>query len=319
MSIEPDKIKNILVIRDDRFGEFLLNIPALRAIKETYPRAKLSLLVSPYVKELAGYIPYVDEVISYAAEGISLKKRKFDIAIMLNPSKKFNIATFLAGIPVRVGYNRKWGFLLNKKMEDKKCLGVKHEIEYNLELVGLIGAKTEDKSLGLNVKPEIINNLLNSSGIVNSDILIAVHPFTSDPIKQWRQEYFIELANKLIAEFNLKVIIIGGRGEDSRPYDNLNNRIINLVGKTTLVELAALLKRSVLLISADSGPVHLACCVGTPVIAIFRDDIPGKTAVRWGPWGSNNTVIQAHDLKNIKPNEVLDKIRIQLNEKVSLN
>lgn len=317
MQINPDKIRNILLVRNDRFGEFILNIPALRAVKEAYSKAKLILIVNPYVEELAKCLPFIDEIIPWAGEKVSLRAKKADIAIMLNPSKEFNIKTFLAGIPIRVGYNRKWGFLLNKKIEDRKYLGLEHEIEYNLELVNLIGAKTANTDLSLEVDPKIINSLLSEVAIDNSDKLVAIHPFTSDSIKQWKHEYFIETAKSIVNEFAVKVVIVGAKEGKSSLYDNLDKRIINLSGKTTLKELAALLKRCALLVSGDSGPVHLACSVATPVVVLFRNDIPGKGPIRWGPWGKNNSVIQKANLEEIRPKEVLEKVRIYINEKIS--
>ena len=91
-------------------------------------------------------------------------------------------------------------------------------------------------------------------------------------------------------------------------FNNLNGRIKNLTGKTTLVELASILKNSKLLISGDSGPVHLACAVGTPVIALFRNDIPGKGPKRWGPWGEGNVVIEKKSLLDISVDEVFKAI-----------
>ncbi len=157
MQIDKGTIKNILVVRNDRFGEFLLNIPAFRALKETFINANLIIAVDPYVRELAESIPFIDEAIEWSRgkhpllEKLRLikllKNRRIDMAVMLNPSKDLNIITRLAGIPIRVGYDRKWGFLLTHKMKDKKHLAEKHEIEYNLELVSLIGAKTQDSTL----------------------------------------------------------------------------------------------------------------------------------------------------------------------------
>jgi len=85
------------------------------------------------------------------------------------------------------------------------------------------------------------------------------------------------------------------------------------VNKTTLPELAALLKRGSLVVSGDSGPMHLATAVGTPVIALFRNDLPGKTAKRWGPWGKNHIVIEKSNLNNITVDEVFSKVKEVLN------
>ena len=322
MSINPKNIKNIIILRNDRFGEFLLNIPALRAVKETFSNANIIAVVDPYVRELAQNIAFIDEIIEWAREKHSLieklkligilKKRRIDLAIMLNPSKEFNILTYLSGIPVRLGYARKWGFLLTHKIEDKKFLGLKHEIEYNLELVALIGAQTENKTLSLKTDHDSISGLLKEYDITNQDNLIAVHPFTSDPLKQWPINNFIELIKRLARE--TKIIMVGGK-EDSQKtgglFDGLTNYgLINLFGKTTLKQLAALLAMCRLLISGDSGPVHLASCVGTPVLAIFRSDMPEKSSRRWGPLTPRSVVIEKPNLADITVDEVFNKINL---------
>ena len=321
--------KNILVIRNDRFGEFLLNIPAIRALKEKFPDSKIILAVDPYVKELAMHIPCVDEVIIWKNGKHSLvdvfkfsrilKKKAIDIAFVMNPSKDSNIAIRLAGIPERIGYSHKWDFLLTRKMEDLKHAGQKHEIEYNLDLVKLVGAETKNKKLTLNLGETVLQ-----AGAVNvyspGLSYVAIHPWTSDPIKQWPVECFRELALRLAKEMDFDIVIVGGKNELSRSdnFNYLNSRIHNLTGKTTLLQLAAILKNSKLLISADSGPVHLACSVGTPVIALFRNDMPGKGAKRWGPWGANSIVIEKKSLSDISVEEVLNKVKEWKNSSSSI-
>lgn len=307
-------IKNILAVRNDRFGEFLLNIPAFRALKETYSGARLTLVVNPYVRELAEAGGLADEVITWDQRKHNLfeilsfsreiRKKKFDLCVILNPSREFNLIAFLSGIPRRLGYDRKWGFLLTHKIKDKKHLGIKHEVEYNLELVGAIGAKTPDTSLSL-TPPDFVPKGLNIENF------IAIHPWTSDTAKQWPVENFYNLTKKLRTELNMQVVVVGGREELGRSreiFGDIADSVINMTGMTTLKELVGLLKKSRLLISGDSGPVHLACCLGVPVIALFRGDIPAKAARRWGPWGDGHTVIEKNNLTEITVEEVFNKV-----------
>lgn len=322
-------IERIFIVRTDRFGEFILNIPAIRAVRKKYPASHIAVLVNPTVKEIIEGTPFINEVIIYDGANkkgflnklrfiFRIKKSKFDLAIILNPGKEFNIMTFFAGIPIRLGYNRKWGFLLTHKIEDRKSLGQKHEVEYNLDLVRRIGIDTQDKSLFISVDKQderFIDSLLKELGIINTDLLIALHPWTSDSLKQWPVENFSQLAKRLLKEFSCKVIIIGGKEEIGRNTDfsQENPELINLTGELTLRQSAVLLKKCRLLVSNDSGPVHLACAVGTPVIALFRNDIPAKSARRWGPWGEGHTVIEKNNLGDISVDEVLAKIQEALN------
>jgi ADP-heptose:LPS heptosyltransferase len=108
--------------------------------------------------------------------------------------------------------------------------------------------------------------------------------------------------------------MVGGK-EDSQKtgglFDGLTNYgLINLFGKTTLKQLAALLAMCRLLISGDSGPVHLASCVGTPVLAIFRSDMPEKSSRRWGPLTPRSVVIEKPNLADITVDEVFNKINL---------
>ncbi len=286
-------------------------------------------MVNPMVKGIVEGSPYIDEILIYdekAMQGFfkslkfvsEIRKKKFDLVVILNPKKKFNIITFLAGIPIRLGYNRKWGFLLTHKIEDRKSSGQKHEVEYNLDLVRRIRIDTQDKSLFISVDKEdeqFIDSLLNGLGIINTDLLVTLHPWTSDPVKQWPVENFLQLASRLSRELPYKVIIIGGKDQISQSvkFCQENPDIINLTAKLTLGQSAALLKKCRLLISNDSGPVHLACAVGTLVIALFRNDIPAKSAKRWGPWGEGHIVIEKSNLADITVDEVLVKIKEMLN------
>ncbi len=289
---------NILVIRNDRFGEFLLNVPAIQALKGLYPQAKLSLAVSSKICELADSIQCVDEIVAWDEIKKDLKKYKFDLCVILNPTKEAHWAVFWAGIKMRLGYDRKWGFLLTHKLKDTKYLGDRHEVDCNLELVGMIGAKTIDKTFKIRVNNVLYKELIGQK-------IVAIHAFTSDSVKQWPLERFKELAQRVNRELGVKVVMIG-LAKDVLVMDA---NIVNMVNKTSLVELAALLKRCVLLISGDSGPMHLAAAVGTPVIALFRNDLPGKTAQRWGPWGQGHIVIEKNRLEDINVDEVFGKVK----------
>jgi len=324
--IKAAKVKKILVMRNDRFGEFLLIIPALRALKETFPHARLSLMVAPAVKSLADCVEYIDKIFTWENKkhnlrdvlgfAKQLKEQEFDLCVIFNPNKELHILSFLSRIPVRVGYGRKWGFLLTHKIKDSKAFGLKHEVEYNLDLVSLIGAKTNDKSISLSKLPA-------TEHIIYAGY-IAVHPYTSDMLKQWPIERFIELAQRLARELGLKVVIVGlvpagvdpnkGRTTGIENFESPGENIINMVNKSSLVGLAALLKRCRLLISGDSGPVHLAAAVGTPVVALFRNDLAGKTAKRWGPWGEGHVVIEQSSLNDISVVEVFNKIKEKLKD-----
>jgi heptosyltransferase II len=319
------EIKRIVVFRNDRFGEFLLIIPALRALKRMYPGSWLTVVAHPSVKPLARIITGINEVIAWENRKHSLSelvkfafelhKKHFDLAVIFNPMKESHLVSFLAGIRSRLGYRRKWGSLLTKSLIDTRDSGLKHEVESNCELLQCLGVASSDKDLTLELDESLINDLIKEYPFTGTDRVVVIHPWTSDPVKEWPLENFRCLIEKVEKELDVTTVIIGGELEALNTFawkTNSRQNIIDLTGKTTLVQLAALLKRSRLLVSADSGPVHLAACVGTPVIALFRNDIPGKTPRRWGPWGSGNQVIAKPNINDISVAEVFTAVEEKL-------
>lgn len=309
--MNKNKVRKILVVRTDRMGDVLLNIPAIRALKNHF-NASVTALLNPIVGKLLEGSPEIDEVICFDQERWQkslmtklalvklLRMNKFDLAVVLNPAKRFHALVCLAGIPRRLGYDRKWGFLLTHKIEDKKKLGQKHEVEYNLDLVRAIGANTDDMHISLAVNPEeerFVENLLEKHNINAKDAIIAMHPFASNPAKCWPKERFAALAQRLSLKSQTKIIIIGGQEEVSASKDIISlikQPVINLTGRLTLRQLAAFLKRCTLLISNDSGPVHIAAAMDVNTVVIFGRNIAGVGPERWSPWGNQHTILH-HD------------------------
>ncbi len=319
MNMPVVPMRKIILLRNDRFGEFLLNIPAMRAVKETFPAARLHVAVAAGVAELARAVSVVDEVMICEPQSGSwleevklvwqLHREKYDAAIVLNPSARAHRLVYLAGIPLRVGYARKHAFFLTRTRPDVKDQALKHEVEYNLDLAALLGCSTSNKMPELTVPVDVERHVIRKWGLDRAAGLVAVHPWTSDPLKQWPLGNFERLVTALAREHSRRVVMIGraeawqqGLSVPALPG------IIDLCGRTTLLEAAAVLKQCAMLVSGDSGPVHLAASVGTPVIALFRNDIPGKTPQRWGPYGRGHVVIQKPRLEDITVEEVLTRI-----------
>ena len=234
----------------------------------------------------------------------------FDLAVVSNSTKRLHLAVWLAGIRQRVGYDRKWGWTLTHRLPDRKALGERHEVECNLDLVralGLSDVVPEWPNFKLDNEREQISQLLAGQGIGTGEPIVAVHPWTSNPVKQWPLERF----RRVIQESAVRsraVVLIGGSDEAARAATVMPagaNRVINLVGKLPLAQTAALLARSRVLVSNDSGPMHLAAAVGTPTIALFGTADPATGPARWGPWGHGHTVIVRPTMEAITVDNVL--------------
>ena len=158
--------RRILISRTDRIGDVLLSTPVIKALREKFPQAYISMMVAPLARDIVEGNPYLDEVIIYDKDGKHkswlrslkfagrLKKKKFDLAVILHPSNRVHLLTFLAGIPVRLGYNRKLGFLLNLGKKHEKQHGAKHEAEYNLDLLICLGITGNPRDLFIPIKDE---------------------------------------------------------------------------------------------------------------------------------------------------------------------
>ncbi|MBI2104134.1 MAG: glycosyltransferase family 9 protein [Candidatus Omnitrophica bacterium] len=318
----------LLFIRTDRLGETLLALPAALALRAASPGAHLTLLVQPGLQPLLAGVPGIDEVLAYDETappqwwrralrlGRALRPRRFDAAVIANPKKELHLAVWLAGIPVRAGYGRKWGGLLTHRVPDRKALGERHEVEYNLRLVEAVlgplapaSAPTVRLPLREEAKGRVLQRLARH-GVQGTDPFLAVHPWTSNPVKRWASARYGELVRAMAQR--LPVVVIGGPeavgwAPDVAPAGQ--PRVVNLVGGLSLSELAELLRAARLLVSNDSGPVHLAAAVGTPTVVLFGGSSPAAGPRRWGPWGDGHTVIWKGSMEEITVDEVVAAAR----------
>ncbi|MCM8820221.1 MAG: glycosyltransferase family 9 protein, partial [Candidatus Omnitrophica bacterium] len=293
----------------------------------------------PYTKDVLEGNPYLDEVITYDKDktqkgifssikfSLYLRKKQFDWAIILHPTVRVHIVTFFAKIPTRIGWNAKKGWLLTKSFPYNKHEGLKHELEYTLDILRFLDIPIVDKRPYFPIKEEAekkVKNLLYWVNISNNEKFIVIHPSSSCPSKRWPIDYFIELIKILKEETKLKIIVISSKEEKNIAKPLLDtNLVIDMTGKLSISELGPLLKHATLFISNDSGPVHIAAAVGTPVISIFGRNNPGLSSTRWRPLGENSfyfhkdvgcSICLAHNckkgflcLKAIKPIEVAKK------------
>ncbi len=302
-------VDNVVILRTDRIGEVLLSTVAAGAIKECYPEASVSFITSEYSRPIVEMVDAVDEILitdtgdktGWIKKGMQLafvlRKKKFDAAIVLNPNIISHLAVFFAGIPLRIGYDRKWGFFLNRKIQDQRDKGEKHEVEYTLDLLKLLDIKDSKSAPNLSIKKDDsdrVERILRKMGVSPEKTIVAIHPGSSNPAKIWPSSYYAELIDRLKTELDCEVAILGGKNEISLSEGIRNaskTRALDFAGDLDLKELAAMLERSALFIGNDAGPMHMAAAVNIPVIAIFGRNIPGVSPTRWRPWGKRHVVL----------------------------
>lgn len=298
------QFKRILILRTDRLGDVVLSTPVIKSLRKNYPDCYIAFLCRPYTHQALEGNPYLDKVIVYDKYGkhkswfatlrfsLALRKEKFDLAIVLHPTNRAHLLTFFAGIPQRVGWNRKLGFLLTNKLEHKKDEGKKHELEYNFDLLKYTGISSKDREIYVPLRPEAearIKKILNAKGLKEKDNLVVIHPSASCPSKRWPQANFLELISLLKKNEGVKIALITSKDQvEFGEMISKKHKLMDLRGQLSISETASLLAKASLFISCDSGPVHIACGLGVPVISIFGRSQPGLSPRRWGPAGKNS-------------------------------
>lgn len=319
--------RNILIVRTDRIGDVILTTPAIKVLRQTYPAARISILIAPLTKELTAGNSDLDEIIVDDRRGVhrgisgfwrlvwSLRRKKYDLAILYHTKKRTNCLCWAAGIPRRVGYkNEKFGFLLTDQIPDERHLGRQHEAQYCLDVLrhlGISGNHIFDKSpqdLAEDVYVPIsagawrwIEEFCREQHISGRERLIAIHPGASDPAKRWPERQFAGLIEQLAGRYPARFFLIGTQETTgiARQIVSLTQvPVLDLTGKTTVGQLAGVLKRCNLLISNDSGPVHIAAGAGTPCVSIFTRNRPGINPQRWHPLGRKIRVVSVPPSKS---------------------
>ena len=330
---------NILIIKIGALGDSILATPSVRAIRGKFPKAAIKLLTGIEQREVFMNSPLIDELIvcdfnrrdkgvrGLLRIGKKLRNANFDIVIDLQNNKISHLLAFLSCASKRFGYdNGKLSFLLNRKIKDAKS--AIDPVEHQAKVLGLLKIHNIDKHLELwpaKEDKDWADNFLASHWVKGSTKLVSVNIDSSPKwvTKLWPIEYFTEIFNKLAKNFGVRAVLIGRERSNPRAEEFLKYakcKPIIALGKTNISRLASLVKKCDLLLSSDSAPIHVACAMGTPFIALFGPTDPRRHLVP-----TKNAMIFKKDLKcspcynrrcnkgydcmlSIKPNEVYEAI-----------
>ncbi|OGW83679.1 MAG: hypothetical protein A2Z83_08485 [Omnitrophica bacterium GWA2_52_8] len=319
MALNAKKEPRILVTRADRIGDLVLSTAVFPVIRKKYPHARLGCLTFLENREIVEGNPYLDEVILYDKKGAergffgnlrfawSLRKKKYDVVIHLHATNRMHFAGWLAGIPVRIGWDRRSPWALTRVYSDIKKEGKKHEAEYNFLPLESLGIECPEKLETYFPVPEkaqrSLEDLLRHFNVPQNIPIVTVNPAASDLTKMWPLGKFRELLEKMTAVYPVSVIGIGSRQDREHVRQAAGGlpRVYDLSGHLSLAMLGALLKKSRLLISNDSGPVHIAQALGVNTVSIFVRNQPGLSPERWRPLYENARVLcgQGDDMASV--------------------
>ncbi|MFB0547044.1 MAG: glycosyltransferase family 9 protein, partial [Anaerolineae bacterium] len=224
--------------------------------------------------------------------GWDLRRRVYDHLIILHHlttrwgAIKFAALALTSGARRRVGLDNGRGWFLTERVKDEG-FGYKHEVEYCLEVVGKIGASSDDQRMEIAIPPGAerwAEEMMRDAGFKTVEgPLVAIHPGSGSYslARRWAPERFAQVADALVERHGARIVLVGKEGNGvAEVASAMRAEALNLAERTTLKQLAALLKRCDLFIGADSGVMHLAAAVGTSIVAIFGPSNPRA----WGPW-----------------------------------
>lgn len=306
-------LREIVLFRTDRIGDVILSLPVATALKEAIPDCRITFVVRRYTQPVVELSPHVDRIVSiesFTTESgrlrfmdfiSNLRTARFQAAIHLFPRPAQAAATFLGGIPLRLGSGYRWySVLFNRRIYEHRKTAEHHEVEYNLHLLRLIGIDVAQPEFALQetgAARESIFRLLAELGVQPEQPLVLLHPGSGGSAREWPLASFSALAGKLITDVGAQVLITGNAAEQP-----LARRIVqengmkphSLAGRLTLQELFSLQRRADIFVSNSTGPLHLAVAAGTEVVAFYPPIRPCRCE-RWGPYGRRSDVLMSQE------------------------
>jgi heptosyltransferase-1 len=297
---EPERI---LILKPSSLGDIIHSLPTLAAVRDRFPKSFIGWLVK---KEWAGILeghPCLDEVLSFPFVLSSvrpmireIRKHRFDLVLDLQGLLRTGLLGYFSGAAVRIGFEeaREFSplFYTHRVGPDGKSL---HAVDRYLLIARELGARPDPTRFDISLTEQDrarVQKMMKP--VAGNRPILAVHASSRQEVKRWPLERFAELADK-INQAGLGVPVFIGAKSDVQDIAMIRKRMqtdsIDLTGQTSLKELAALLQISRLLITNDSGPMHLAAAVGTTVVALFGPTDPRKI----GPYGKGHIVLQHAD------------------------
>ncbi|MBF0458039.1 MAG: glycosyltransferase family 9 protein [Nitrospirae bacterium] len=310
--IDPKQISTILVVRTAYIGDAIMTLPMLKPLRDGFPNVKVTFLTSRAAAAALQTNPYIDDIITYdpfwfygannkgtngkGKKGYftfmrELRKRKFDLVI----EARGDIREILLLVkPLDARYKVSYGvggggFLLTHVVP---YAGLKHKVEYHLDIARYLGCPVDDCQWGIYLTKE--ENANTRKLLRDNDIkrpFAAVHPGARIPLKQWQLQRYAALYDRIETELGIRTVITASDKDTDYVKDILRlmrTRPVDLTGKLTLRELAGVLGSSRFFVSNDSAPMHIAASMGVPVAAVFG---PSKS-IETAPYGTLHRVIE---------------------------
>lgn len=318
-SISPS---NILVRVPNWIGDAVMCLPALMDLREGFVKADITVLARPLIADLLreqcgiNHVMVYDRAAHKGPLGLArlshvIRKRGFDTAVLFQNAFEAALLALLSNIPTRIGYatdGRGWLLSQAVPLPSQQSLHHTHYYQKLVEAITQVSAKDRMPKLVVTSNHQLLGQQEFAEVFSSSNTLfIGINPGSVyGSAKRWESERFAELGDQLVRKIHanypeissVRCVLIGGKGEEAlgmRIADRMRSQPIVLSGKTTMQELMGVLTRCVVLVTNDTGPMHVAQALGVPVVAIFGSTDPETT----GPAGEESGVIR--DRCDVRP------------------
>ncbi len=310
---------NILIVKLSAIGDVVHTLPALNAIRQHYPDAHITWLVEEDAADLVQGHTALDRILiskrkrwlremrgskfPYKMGEICLFVKKlrdtyYNLILDFQGLLKSSLLIALSRGDRKIGFGRgmehmEGSYLFLNERVPAVDMDI-HALQRGLMLLEAIGVPSKDVVYDLPIQAQnrkAVDRLLRQHGIQNAELLVAINPVAKWETKLWSNVKFAELADRLIAHNHAHVVFTGSPDDRYRIEEIVSimkETAFNLAGRTDLMTLAALYERTCVVITTDTGPMHIAAAVGTPVAALFGPTAPWRT----GPFGSKHQIIR---------------------------
>jgi len=298
---DPEVVRRVLVRAPNWVGDAVMSLPVLAGLKRLFPLAEITVLAAPRVAPLFAAQPGVTEIIRYPSgrgkwQVLWELRGRFDVALALPNSMESALGLWLVGVPSRVGYNTDARRLfLKEAVSGREALAGLHTVFYLLGLLKALGGVATFTPPTLYLEPEeeaMGAQILSEADLSGQGPWVGLSPGAAyGPAKRWPAARFAALGRELQQEFGARLVLLGG--DEERPVadevkEQLQGPVVDLVGRISLRQALGVLSQLNLLVTNDSGLMHVGAGLSVPLVALFGSTDPGAT----GPFTSRATVIR---------------------------
>jgi len=335
------RMRRILLVRTDRIGDVISITPSVRLLRQKFPDAHIAALVSAYAAPVLQDNHDINEIITLGKIGetsAEIKKRGFDTAVLFFVDRVSALTVWRAAIPLRIGPASKvWSLLLNKRIFQHRSQVLRHEADFNKDLLIPLGIEPVDSGVYINVpdyKAKWAEEFLSAQSVTTGP-RICIHAGSRGSAKDWPPKRFSELIALLGREMPQAKIFTTGSADEAELVSGIikngGGRVCNLAGRLDLAQLIAVISRMDVVVANSTGPLHIAAATGVPTVSFFPR-LKGCLPQRWGPYGKGHIVLmppvslcdtcdpdtckQHQCMALIPAEEAFESVRAQLETKV---